>query len=107
MSFAELAPLILSSKRFPLFVDRVPNVQQGEEVGLWMDEAFMRVRGGVFLIQRTFPEVLNAQPGRDDQKLPRGVFDLGLQQHSPKRRVDRESSQVATQLCELAIFIQC
>jgi hypothetical protein len=42
IGFAEFSALALSAQGFPLIVDSVPNVEQGEEIGFGVGEAFVR-----------------------------------------------------------------
>jgi hypothetical protein len=67
---------------FPIRRERVPNIEQGQEVGLWIREPFMSRRSLVSLIERPLARVLNAEPGGNDQEFPRRMFALGLQEHA-------------------------
>ena len=67
--FAELPPRALGAERFPLVVNGVPDVEQREEVRLRIGEPAVRRSGRVFLVERTFARVLDAEAGRDDEQL--------------------------------------
>ena len=85
---AKLPARVLGAKLVPLVVDGVPNVEQREEVGLWVVELLVRGGSGLLLIERAFSRVLDAQAGRDDEQFVCGVLALRLEQHPANRRVD-------------------
>ncbi len=97
VGFAELAALVLGAQGFPLVVDGVPDIEQGEEIRLRIHEALVRGIGGVFLVERAFARVLDAEAGGDDEQFARGVLVLGLQQHAAERGVDGQAGEVGAQ----------
>ena len=50
MRFAEFTALALRPERFPLVVNSVPDIEQREEVRLRIKKAFVRGRGGNWLL---------------------------------------------------------
>src|SRR6266496_2374842 len=85
---AKLPARVLGAELVPLVVDGVPDVEQREEVRLWVVELLVRGGSGLLLIERAFSRVLDAQSGRDDEQFARGALALRLEQHPANRRVD-------------------
>src|SRR5205085_1003682 len=96
MLFAEATSGALRAQFLPLIVNGIPDVEQREEVGTRIVEPFMRGHSGLFLVHWTFARILDAEAGGDDEEFARGMFLLRLQQHAAKRRINRQSRQIAT-----------
>lgn len=79
--FAPLAQL--AAGKLPLFgVERLPELEQGEEVGAFVTETGV---GGIGLFggfERALAYILDAESGRNDEDLVENVFFLGLQNHA-------------------------
>ena len=60
IGLAELPPLALGTERLPLIVNGIPQIEQGEKIGLWVGEALVSGVRGISLVQRAFARVLNA-----------------------------------------------
>ncbi len=99
---AEFPPLALRAEPLPLVVNRVPDFQQREKIRLRIGKAFVRGGGGVFVVERPFARILNAQAGGDDEQFARGVFVLRLQQHPAQRRINRQPREIVAELRQLA-----
>jgi len=111
-----------------LVVVRVPDFQKSQEITLGIDEAAVRLFGGLFLVHRTFARVLDAEAGGDDKHfgenarparrgtgqagrlsypfLGRQVFFDRLDDHAADGGVDREAGQVPTKRSELLPFVE-
>ena len=104
--FAEFPPLALRSQPVPFLVNRVPNVEQREKVGLRIGELLVR-RGRRFLLfQRTLAGILNTQSGGNDQQFSSGMFVLRLEQHASERGINGQPRQILPEWREGAQFVQ-
>ncbi len=65
-----------------------PDVQQGDEVRLGIDELAVGLVGGVGVLEGTVARVLHGQRRRDDQHLAQAPAPGGRQQHARQPRVD-------------------
>src|SRR5690606_30644811 len=99
----EFPPLILRAEFFPFVVNGVPDVEQREEIGLRISESLVCCGSGFFLIERTFARVLNAETGGDDEEFARCLFALRLEQHAAECGINRQTREILTERCKLAL----
>ena len=104
---AELAQLTLRLERLPGVVERIPDVQEGEEVGPRVAEAPVCRGGGLTLFERPFPRILNAQAAGDDQHLVETMLRACLEDHPAHARVHRQPGQLTAQVGQGAFLVQC
>ena len=103
---AELPALALRAQLFPLVMDGVPDIEQGEKIRLRIVEAPVRGQSGFLLIERSFARVLDAQAGGDDEQFVRGVLVLRLKQHAAQRGIDGQPREIPAERGQLAPVIQ-
>ncbi len=94
---AELPPLALRPQPVPFVMNRVPDVEQREKVGLRVGELLVGRGRRFLLLERSLARILNAQPGGDDQQFPRRMFVLRLEQHAPQRGINRQPREVVAE----------
>ncbi|MEY9210640.1 hypothetical protein ABH917_000086 [Thermobifida halotolerans] len=80
-----------------LFAQVVPQVQVGQEVRLRLREPGVALRGGLLLVHRALPGVLDGQRRGDDHDLVHAAVAVGLQDHPAQPRVHGELGELAAQ----------
>ena len=88
MPTAEFTEFVLR-EGFQFFVEGVPDVEQGEEVGVLVEEAAVGGIGFCGCFARSLAGILNRQSGSDDQNLQHSAFYFGLKEHTADCRIDR------------------
>ena len=71
-----------------------PQVQVGDEVRMRVRQARVRGIRRALVLDRALAHVLDRQGRHDDEDLGRAAQALGLQQHAPQARVNRQACQV-------------
>ena len=71
-----------------------PQVQVGDEVRMRVRQARVRGVGRALVLGRALAHVLDRQRRHDDEHLRGAAQALGLEQHAPQARVDRQARQV-------------
>src|SRR5690606_19649289 len=95
------APEPSLSKPLELVVQRVPDIEEREEVGIRVSEPSMRGIGGGLPVERPLARILDAEARRNDQHLAQRLLAPGLQDHPADRRIDRQSRKLAPDRREL------
>jgi len=87
---------------FKLVVEGFPDGEQGEEIGVGVDEAAV---GGVGFFaggHGAFARILNGEAGGDDEDLVQGFFLAGLEDHAADGGVHRQAGEFAAERGERA-----
>ena len=106
MTAAELAHFVLGLQLFQLVVVGVPDVEEGEKVGLRVEELPVHLIGLGLLVRRALARVLDADGRGDDQNLAQGPLPVGLEDHAGHGGRDGQASHVAAQAGQPALRIQ-
>ena len=93
---AQAAELI-GRQRLLLLAEVVPQVHEGQEIGLFIVEAAVFLIRRLLFIERTLAWVLNRQRGGDDHRLAHAAMLLRLQHHARETRVHRQLRQLTAQ----------
>ena len=101
---AGLAELTSRKLRFQLVVE-VPELQIGDEIGLFVGRKGVRGIGGLLLVQRPLARILHRQRRGDDENLVQAALVGGGQNHPPKTRVDRQAAQLAADFGQLPLGV--
>ena len=73
-----------------------PEVEVGQEVRRRVGEAPMRGIGGALVLGGSLARVLHREARDDDEHLGQRALGVGLEQHAPQTRVDRELREPAS-----------
>ena len=90
-----------------LLVVIVPQVEQGQKIGLLVAETAMLLVGGLLSVQRSLARILNRQRRDQDQHLAQAAFLPCRQQHPSQTRIDRQPGQLPTEFADTALLINC
>ncbi len=87
---AELFQLVHGSRPVGAVMDRLPDVENGDEVGQGIHKLPVGLVGQGLFLQGPLPNLLDAQGGGDDDDLPETTFLLRFDEHSGKPGIDRQ-----------------
>jgi len=73
-------------------VERIPNIQQGHEVGVGMQKCFMHFVSLFFMINRADTRILDGQDGGNDFDFPQAIVALCLNDDPGNTRINRQIS---------------
>ena len=89
-----------------LFLEVLPELQQRDEIGLFVLEAGMLLVGMGGLVDGPFARIGHAQRGHDDGDFGQAMLVGAGQQHAPQPGVDRQLAQLAAQFGQVIPLIQ-
>ena len=84
-----LAAELIRRQRLLLLAEVVPQIDEGEEIGLFIVEAAMFFVRGLLFVHRPLARVLDRQRGGDDHRFPHAAVLLRLQHHARQTRIHR------------------
>ena len=90
-----LAAELIRRQRLLLLAEVVPQIDEGEEIRLFIVKAAVLLVGGLLLIHRPLARILNRQRGGDDHRFPHAAVLLRLQHHPRQARVHRQLAELA------------
>ncbi|SSK75238.1 Uncharacterised protein [Klebsiella pneumoniae] len=92
-----LAAELIRRQRLLLLAEVVPQIDEGEEIGLFIVEAAMFFVRGLLFVHRPLARVLDRQRGGDDHRFPHAAVLLRLQHHPRQTRIHRQLAELAAQ----------
>ena len=98
---AALAAELVRGERFLLLAEIVPQVYEGEEVGLFVVEATMLFVRRLLFVHRTLARVLNGERRGNDHRLAHAAVLLRFQHHTGQTRIHRQLAELAAQRRQL------
>lgn len=96
-----LAAELVRRERLLLLAEVVPQVHEGEEIGLFVVEATVLFVRGLLFVHRTLARILNGERRGNDHRLAHAAVLLRFQHHARQTRVDRELAELAAQRRQL------
>jgi hypothetical protein len=87
-------------------IDVAPEIEQGDEVGVLVDEALVFLVGGLLALQGAVAGVLHRQVGGDHQHLGQAGLVPGGDEHAADARVHRQVGELPADGGEVALFVQ-
>ena len=96
-----LAAELVRRERLLLLAEVVPQVHEGEEIGLFVVEAAVLFVRGLLFVHRTLARILNGERRGNDHCLAHAAVLLRFQHHARQTRVDRELAELAAQRRQL------
>ena len=102
---AELAQLIAMPAPSVLteVAQRMPDVEQAQEIRIRFIEDGVRFVGGLFPLGRPLAHIHDAQPGHDDNHFAKDLALARCQQHSPEPWVEREACEAPPDFGEIPL----
>ena len=88
---------LIRRERFLLLAEVVPQVDECEEIGLFIVEATVFFIRRLLFVHRTLARILNGERRGDDHRLAHAAVFLRLQHHARQPRVDRQLAKLAAQ----------
>ena len=83
----------------------VPEFHVAQKIGARIDEAGMRLIGGLLTIERAFTGILGGKRRRDDECLAQAAALVSGEQYACDARIDRQSRELVAGGGELALLI--
>ena len=90
-----LAAELIRRQSLLLLAEVVPQIDEGEEIGLFIVEAAVLLIGGLLFVHRPLARVLNRQRGGDDHRFPHAAVLLRLQHHARQTGIHRQLAELA------------
>ena len=104
LALAELAQLVLA-QCLALFLVVIPERCPGQEVRALMPKATVFLIGGLLLVHRALPRVLDAQRTGNNQHLREAACLVARQEHPGESRVDRQLRHTPPQLRQRSLGV--
>src|SRR5207245_10332788 len=102
------AGLVQPAAGFPLrerFLEKIPELDPGKEIGLLVVEAFLRLVGGGSALARPLAWVLHRESRGDDEHLAQRVLGFRCENHAADARVDRHPRELFSCFGQLVRFV--
>ena len=100
-----LHQLFVAQAALAFALKRIPNIQIGQKIGLFVGKAFVRFVGGFARFQRALARVLNRQRGHNHQHFGHASVFLRRQQHAAHFRVDRQARHLFADFSKLVALV--